>query len=191
MEESRNQLRSAGLRRRATADPMACRRWSGLIQGTIVNQPAYLAAATIAAYRPIGNEVDTGVIIDHAFRSHKRVFVPVSVSKEPGRFIEISHEEGCTGQFTVPVGSLRANELANLAVAPLVIIVPGVLFDHKGYRLGRGGGWYDRFLEQLEERSVRFGLAYEFQVVSQLPRQAWDQSVDFVVTESRVINCGV
>ena len=72
----------------------------------------------------------------------------------------------------------------------LLVIVPGVLFDPYGHRLGRGGGWYDRVLHALSGEGVYFGLAYEFQIISRIPVESWDQSVHFVVTQERVIDCG-
>jgi 5-formyltetrahydrofolate cyclo-ligase len=72
----------------------------------------------------------------------------------------------------------------------LVVFVPGVVFDLCGNRLGRGGGWYDRILAQLN-RGVFVGLAYDFQVVEKLAAEEWDRKVHFVITENRVIDCGV
>ncbi|HME62447.1 MAG TPA: 5-formyltetrahydrofolate cyclo-ligase, partial [Candidatus Binatia bacterium] len=73
----------------------------------------------------------------------------------------------------------------------LMVIVPGVLFDDRGNRLGRGGGWYDRALQRLNDKGIFVGLAYEFQVVASVPAELWDQKVHYVITESRVIDCGV
>jgi 5-formyltetrahydrofolate cyclo-ligase len=74
----------------------------------------------------------------------------------------------------------------------LVAFIPGVLFDHCGNRLGRGGGWYDRALARLSGRGgVFIGLAYEFQVMEKLAAEKWDRQVHMIITEKRVIDCGV
>jgi 5-formyltetrahydrofolate cyclo-ligase len=186
MEESRKQLRTAGLKRRAVASPESCRDWALLIQRAVLDQPVYLAALTVAAYHPIGNEVDTSVIIDDALAQRKRVFAPESVTDQPGYFVQILEED--PEKSSASGRSVCASELADPGYAPLLMIVPGVLFDSEGHRLGRGGGWYDRVLQAVGERAVYMGLAYEFQVVPRIPTEAWDQRVDFVVTESRVID---
>lgn len=71
----------------------------------------------------------------------------------------------------------------------LMVLVPGVLFDCQGNRLGRGGGWYDRTMQLIGGRGLYVGLAYELQLIDHVPTQAWDQKVDYVITESRVIDC--
>jgi len=63
-----------------------------------------------------------------------------------------------------------------------LILVPGVAFSHAGERIGRGKGFYDRCLAQWP-LALRLSLAYEFQMISSLPQNAWDQAIHWVVTE--------
>ena len=60
--------------------------------------------------------------------------------------------------------------------------IPGVVFDRRGYRIGYGGGYYDRFLEEAQDL-VSVGLGYEFQVVWEVPRSKHDLPVDYLCTE--------
>jgi 5-formyltetrahydrofolate cyclo-ligase len=188
MEENRNRLRTAALKRRAAVDRDSCRGWARLIQRSVIDQPVYLAARTVAAYHPIGNEVDTGAIIDDALAHQKRVFVPESATDGRGRFVQLLSEKAHPQKYRSAGISVSANELADPRQGPLLVIVPGVLFDLQGSRLGRGGGWYDRTLQALGQRAIHIGLAYEFQLVSHIPTEEWDQKVHLVVTESRVID---
>ena len=82
-----------------------------------------------------------------------------------------------------PESSARDLEL------PIVALVPGVGFDASGIRLGRGAGFYDRALVELRSLGHVYvvGLAFECQVVPVLPSDPWDQRVDVVVTERRVV----
>jgi len=73
----------------------------------------------------------------------------------------------------------------------LVVFVPAVLLDTWGNRLGRGGGWYDRTLSTLGEQVIRIALAYEFQLIDEVPTEKWDCPVDFIMTEERGIRCGL
>src|SRR5262249_61676779 len=68
----------------------------------------------------------------------------------------------------------------------LCFLVPGVAFDGRGARLGRGGGWYDRALAGHPD-AARLGLAYDFQVVPFVPEASWDVRMHVVVTETRVL----
>jgi 5-formyltetrahydrofolate cyclo-ligase len=67
-----------------------------------------------------------------------------------------------------------------------VFLIPGVAFDVRGVRLGRGQGWYDRTLSSCSG-AVRVGLAYELQVVAAVPEEAWDMRMHALATEARLL----
>jgi 5-formyltetrahydrofolate cyclo-ligase len=66
-----------------------------------------------------------------------------------------------------------------------LVIVPGLAFDHHGNRIGFGGGFYDRFLAGL--RAAKVGIAYGFQQGETLPTESHDVKLDWLVTESRIL----
>ncbi len=68
-----------------------------------------------------------------------------------------------------------------------LVIVPGVAFTERGDRLGRGGGWYDRLLPQLRDDCATVGVAFDIQVLPELPVEAHDAQVDVVVTETKTL----
>lgn len=68
-----------------------------------------------------------------------------------------------------------------------LILVPGVAFDERCNRLGRGGGFYDRFLSVVPPRVLTVGVAFEAQVVHSVPMDRHDRPLDAVVTESRIL----
>ncbi len=70
---------------------------------------------------------------------------------------------------------------------PDIAIIPAICFDRRGYRLGYGGGYYDRLLTTDDMKdTVRIGLGYNFQLVEQLPTQPWDMPVDIVCTDEEL-----
>jgi 5-formyltetrahydrofolate cyclo-ligase len=73
-----------------------------------------------------------------------------------------------------------------------VLLVPMMAFDRKGYRLGYGGGFYDRTLQKLraKKRIVAIGVAYAGQQVDSVPHDRHDQVLDFIMTEREVFACG-
>jgi 5-formyltetrahydrofolate cyclo-ligase len=190
LEETRNGLRNAMMKRRSALSPATCLSWSGSIQTKVLELPQYLAARSVAVYSAIRNEVATRAIMDDALGRGKKVFCPKLSGADP-LFVRVSSE---TDLLPGPSGAAEPAEDVRLADADcegLMVIVPGVVFDHCGNRLGRGGGWYDRALQWFDDRGVFIGLAYEFQVVDRVPAELWDQKVHYVITESRVIDCGV
>jgi 5-formyltetrahydrofolate cyclo-ligase len=68
-----------------------------------------------------------------------------------------------------------------------VVVVPGVAFDGAGARLGRGAGFYDRFLHALPARVWRVGVAFDLQILERVPTEGHDARLDLVVTETRTL----
>lgn len=190
MEETRNALRRVAQSRRSALTPQSWLRWSSLIQAKALERPQYLAATSVALYSPMDNEVDTRAILDHALRFRKKVFYPKLSGNEVPAFVRVySEHDFINGRHGIPEPAGEAR-LVDADCENLTVIVPGILFDYRGYRLGRGRGWYDRALRWLGIRPCSIGLGYEFQLVDRLPERSWDQRIDYVITESRVIDCG-
>lgn len=74
---------------------------------------------------------------------------------------------------------LRAEEID-------LLIIPGVVFGKKGERIGRGVGFYDRFLNEARG-ALRVAFAYDFQLLPDVPQESWDAPVDWIITDQRVI----
>jgi len=191
LEDFKSDLRRAMLSRRKSHAPANCYLSSRLIQSQALRLPPYLAAKAVALYSPIENEVDTAAILADALERKKQVLYPRIGDEDRPCFFEISSpRELCPGRFGIlePAGA----KYASLALLEnLIIFVPGVAFDLRGHRLGRGGGWYDRLLKSLKSQALFVGLAYEFQLVERVATAKWDQDVHYVITEERVIDCGV
>jgi 5-formyltetrahydrofolate cyclo-ligase len=188
--ERRNLLRQAALARRNSLPEEDASCWSEQIQARALALDCYRTAAAVAIYSPIQNEVDTCSLLDHALASEKRVFLPRG-SGQGFTFARISaRSDLARGRLGIlePIGAIG---LTDADRQELVVFVPGVVFDARGNRLGRGAGFYDRMLGQLVGSATIVGLAYEFQIVDAVPSQSWDCRMEFVVTEARTIDCGV
>ncbi len=70
-----------------------------------------------------------------------------------------------------------------------VVLVPGCVFDHTGGRIGYGGGYYDRFLTHNAPQAIRIGLAFETQVINQVPLMKHDIKMHYLVTENKIRQC--
>ena len=146
-------------------------------------------AKVIAAYRPIRTELDPTPLMEALHRAGHRIVVPVIVAEaRPLEFHEwwpeVAMREGAFGA-AVPVDTH--------VLIPDLILAPLLTFDRHGFRLGYGGGFYDRTLELLRgQRRVRaFGFAYAAQEVAEVPTEPTDQRLDGFVTERGIIPVGV
>jgi 5-formyltetrahydrofolate cyclo-ligase len=161
---------------------------SGLIQARALAFLPYRQCSAVALYSSIANEVATDDVRDHALKSGKKIFYPkfgagrdLHLARlkdrddlKPGRYGIL---EPSTNEFLTRVGAER-----------LVVFVPGLAFDLFGNRLGRGQGGYDRLLAALHESVMTVGLAYELQIVDEIPTDTWDRKVRHILTERRVID---
>jgi 5-formyltetrahydrofolate cyclo-ligase len=189
-ENSRQSLRYGALVRRRALAQIDCFSWSDSIQRTALKLVEYRSAGAVALYSPVHNEVETSAILSDALKLGKKVFFPkLSVAGGMGFARIHSSAELVVGRYGIlePVGN---EVLAAAEVEGLTVFVPGLLFDRQGHRLGRGGGWYDRVLKELGNRGFFVGLAYEIQLVDNLPSERWDQRVHFIITEKNRIDCG-
>jgi 5-formyltetrahydrofolate cyclo-ligase len=133
---------------------------------------AFAAARAIALYRPLGNEVDPGLIAEAAQQAGKVLYYPCTLGGGSG------------------FRSLASDTSESSRPNPILFVVPGVAFDESGVRLGRGGGWYDRALAAYPD-GTRVGFAYDFQIVPRLPCAVWDVPMHVTVTDARLRFHGV
>jgi 5-formyltetrahydrofolate cyclo-ligase len=188
MRQSKDVLRAGVLARRSLLSKGDALFWSGNIQTRALQFPPYITCRSLALYSPIQNEVETGEIRDRALVAGKRVFFPRWGHRESLELVQIdSPSELRMGRFGIlePAGDSR---LLPQDHGDLVVFVPGVAFDSRGNRLGRGKGWYDRLITELG-RATLVALAYDFQIVDEVPTASWDQRVHYVITERRIVDC--
>lgn len=154
---------------------------SALVQEHVVKSREFQYAKIIGAYFATGSEVKTDLLIGEAKRLGKVVALP-RAEKDMINFYEISStSELVAGRFGV---------MEPLPVRPVhtidLLVVPGIAFDKKGYRLGYGKGYYDRYLSEKKPQFA-IGLAYNFQLLESLPHDAHDVKMDAISTEDGIL----
>ena len=174
-------LRRQLLRQRRQLQPEAVFSLGQRIQHRLLQEEAFTQAETLMLYSPIQNEVATDLILRAALR-HDRTVVYPRVRGEALDLVRVgSPADLKPGAFGVlePEGD-RSHSVDQIDL----ILVPGVGFDRRGYRLGFGKGFYDRLLEGSGFNGVTIGLCYGFQLVKELPVEPHDMPVDCVITEN-------
>jgi len=151
-----------------------------------LDSPIYQNAKTVMLYMPLGNETDTLNILSNAHFDKKTVVVPVTDSET---FEITAHEITEDTEFKKGVFSLcEPKEKKPFDSSKIdVVLVPGVSFSRGGKRIGFGKGCYDKFLKGLD--AIKIGFCYDFQIADDFETDEFDVEMDFLITESELINC--
>jgi len=163
--------------------------WDEAIQTRLRSEAIYLRSRVIHCYLAMHDEVATQHLAQAALADGKQVVAPVvHPERRRLRFARIEdYEHDLAPGYRGILEPIEPRWVELLQIE--LFVIPGVVFDRFGYRLGRGLGYYDRCLSRVKGRSVICGLAYELQVVDALPTAAHDVPMDYIVTERRVIEC--
>lgn len=190
-DADKSSLRSNYLTARRRIDPATKAALDARILERLAGFGIYADAGLVLAYVSYGNEVDTRAVIESALASGKRVAVPrVLPHKHKMHFYEIDGMDDLAVGFKGILEPKRGfrSPLGTVDLLGSVCLVPGLVFDAVGHRIGYGGGYYDRFLQFYPGDKI--ALARSTQVSSNpLPTESCDVPVDFIVTDYGVWNC--
>jgi 5-formyltetrahydrofolate cyclo-ligase len=177
---TKRQIRNKMLQRLRSQKEDERERKSCIIQQKLFRLKAFKKAERIMLYLSFAGEVKTDNIIKEAQRAGKKIFIPVCDTKthtiKPSMLISGARFK--KGPYGIPE-PLR--KIYGTAEDLDIVIVPGLAFDMQGNRLGRGKGYYDRFLKGFWQKTYSIGLAFDFQILPCLPTTENDLSVDKVL----------
>lgn len=191
-ESLKHELRQAlRIKRRQLFESPAGRELCRRIQGRLLESELWTTCRTVVLYISVKEEPDTSLLLDAAWGSGREVFLPRCRPGRPGEMDMIA----CTGRealhiskFGIPEPELNAKSRllseAELREEDTLVVVPGLAFDRQGYRLGYGGGYYDRLLSRTACLSV--GLIFGELFMQKLPRAVWDMPTRHVCTETEL-----
>lgn len=164
---------------------------SAVIQRRILELPIYRESKTIGFYANFNNEVSTSTIFDKALEDGKKVLFPCirKADKELAFLPVRGLDELELGPFGIMAPPFCGEGKEDYIGEVDLLLIPGVSYDLKGGRIGYGGGFYDRTLHKLAKLPFIVALAYEFQILDEVPMLPHDIRVNAVVTEGRVIVC--
>ena len=178
--QEKTALRKQILAQRKALSPEQIAQKSSQIISKIIETSEYKKSECIYAYMPIRGEADMTLLIEKAWRDGKRVAVPRVAGKELIFYYIKSFDELDMGSFGIREPK---DGLEEASCEDALLIIPGVVFDKSGHRIGYGGGFYDRYLE-AHTRHLIVAPAYDFQVKDKIITQEHDISVDMVICDS-------
>ena len=145
----------------------------------------YINAEVILIYVSTDEEISTRGIIASAVEAGKKVFVPLCIGKCRMEFYKFtSFSELTVSKFGIlepnPKSSEKLEDFGNV-----LCVVPAISFDVERYRLGYGGGYYDRFIEGYDNKIKTISFCYEEMLSERLPRENHDKRVDMIITDRK------
>ena len=167
------------------------------IYESLFSLPAWREAPVICGFVSVRGEPNTTPILRRAAAEGKTVALPVTITDaREGNMIFRSLPDGDVGRliparFGIPEPDEGCPAVSPADLSGSLILVPALAFDREGYRLGYGGGYYDRFLQGLGEAGIpvsTVGLTYGACVADALPRESHDIPVHYVIDERRILS---
>ncbi|MGB2705256.1 MAG: 5-formyltetrahydrofolate cyclo-ligase [Candidatus Omnitrophota bacterium] len=182
MRKTKKQIRKEILDKLETQAGEEALRKSRIIQKKLFSLPEFKKAKIVMFYASKPNEVNTCEMIDEALKTGKRVALPRCASQKTFVPKEISnrHTDLEKGAYGIYEPRKQKSDVEPGRIG--LVVVPGVAFDIENGRLGRGKGYYDRFLKKLPPGKTTVGLAFDFQIVKNLPKNSHDIPVSKVIT---------
>ncbi|MFJ3459013.1 5-formyltetrahydrofolate cyclo-ligase [Scandinavium goeteborgense] len=151
--------------------------------------PPVIMGKTVALFLSFDGELDTRPLIEQLWLSGKKVYLPVLHPFSPGNLLFLyyhPHSELVVNRLKIQEPKLDVRDVLPLSELD-VLITPLVAFDAQGQRLGMGGGFYDRTLQNWQQHGLQpVGYAHDCQRVDTLPTEKWDIPLPAVVTPSKV-----
>ena len=186
VKERKEILRKEILDRRKKLKEEEIKELSRKVVENLKKLKCFKKAKTLLLYYPVKGEVDIRPLFEELLKEGKILLLP-KVSDEGELYaVEVRDLNVLKkGAFGIPEpvgGRIFKPEKVDF------VAVPGVAFDPKGNRLGMGKGFYDRFLPRV--KGCKVGIAYDFQLLKQVPTEGHDVKVDYVVTPTQILQTG-
>ncbi|MBQ2751403.1 MAG: 5-formyltetrahydrofolate cyclo-ligase [Oscillospiraceae bacterium] len=187
LKEYKNELRRKIKERRRQMSPEMRQHAHQRILSRVCSLDCYRSAKTVLCYVSTSIEVDTIELIKHAFKEGKRVAVPRCIpgTRDMEFYLIESLDELSSGSFGLQEPSPNREKLLT-DFTDSVCIIPALACDRSGYRLGYGGGYYDRFLRGYSQPKVL--ILYKTCLLKKLWHGRFDVPVDMIVTEYFIAN---
>lgn len=187
MNDSKKNLRNEMILRRKNLSTIYRDKFSTEIVQKFLRTDIYKNSSNIMAYMSMREEVQLREIFENVFAQNKKISLPIIIERGIIKPAYLPNFEALeVGEFNILTVKKNLREFVDIKKIDCVI-VPGVAFDIHGKRLGMGGGYYDRFLKLTSAKKI--ALAFDFQIIDDVPTELHDISVDLIITERRIIKC--
>lgn len=187
-ELEKKRLRAQMKERLSAIDETQIKNKSAAIHESLLYHPFWKQSRTLGITLSTKHEIDTRALIEQAWSASKQVVAPKCLPKSKTldfRQITAFHQLEAVfhGLMEPVVDMTRHVDPSNIDL----IVVPGLCFDERGFRIGYGGGYYDRLLSDY--KGIKLAMAYDEQLIKKVPDEKFDVPVDVIFTPTQVIYC--
>ena len=190
LHERKAVLRALVLAERDALPPAVRAERSRVIVDTLTSMPAYRNAKSVLLTSSFGSEVETAGLIERTLGAGKTLLLPL-VNKA-ARMLELYAVSDVSSQLargTYGIAEPRPDRCRRAGYEEVEwVLVPGVVYADDGYRIGYGGGYYDRLLPLVPAAAPRISAAFQLQRRHEVPHGVHDQKIEVVVTETGIAN---
>jgi 5-formyltetrahydrofolate cyclo-ligase len=180
-QSMKKKLRTQKLLERLAHHPLQKKEKDELIRDSLKRLPEFKKAQKILFYMPVHGEVDLSPI-QRLYRKVKKFILPRVKDETTLHLYYIDCLEDVEkGSFKILEPKLHLKKAAPAQID--LVLVPGVVFSKDGHRIGYGKGFYDRLLKQV--KCPKIGIAYDFQIVENIPAETHDTPMDMIITDKR------
>lgn len=192
LASEKQQIRKSILPLREQLPPELRAGYNASITERLLQLPEYSRAETVLGYMNFGSEYASDLWVAKVLMEGKRLILP-RVNRHTN-MLELYRVDDLENQLEAGLWGIREpvverckrlNEINEVEFA----LLPGIAFSRDGARLGYGGGFYDKLLDHAPCRSALVTAAYGLQIVAQVPQEATDVRVEWIVTETETIDC--
>ncbi|HAS73649.1 MAG TPA: 5-formyltetrahydrofolate cyclo-ligase [Clostridiales bacterium UBA8960] len=180
-------LRSDIIKKRQSIDERVRVNAPAIILDKLLSMPEFTHANVISSFVSFRDELEMNAINTFIIAKHKTLLLPY-IDSNPKKMVFYKVED---------LSQLVKNDFGIFEPDPSIhkrfdpqeiecVLTPGVAFDMRGFRLGYGGGFYDKFFSEIKKTTPKIGVAYEMQFVETLPVEEYDQPITHLVTETGI-----
>lgn len=190
INEEKANLRAHMRQVRDSITPVARKKAEDALAERLYSLPSIRKARVMGVYQAVGSEVSVADLVRalRLLEDKPRIAYPAVCGEGVMKF---AYAEGNEAAAFIrdPIATVNPAELRS-CVEPQefdILLVPGLAFDESCWRLGQGGGYYDRYLEHVKSDCLTIGVAFDEQVVDAVPYGVHDRRVDYVITPTRTL----
>lgn len=185
---NKSDLRKSLLNKRSSYSNLWRSRTSYKIQENCARFVFEEGFSVLMSYVSYHSEVETHTLITWCLVNGIQTYVPVTDYENKEMFAKRIFSLGDLDPDEMGILSPdRKDAVSSRELNADVVVCPGVGFDRRGYRLGYGEGYYDKFLSEINTKTKKIGLAFSFQILEQLPDENHDIVMDYVISEKEII----